>query len=514
MNSCDCLHPVTIVNPKWRIFALRCNCLQLRNDMIYYSSENRGNILSGDGIFDVFKRFLPTSFKNFTSDDCEEYSFINTDTGESYPVYIQVPCGKCDLCQSKKIAGYVQRCQFALEESRLPGYYVTLTYNDGHLPLTGLNKRDLQLWKKRVRKTVETLYGSSVELKFFSVGEYGHDSDRPHFHNLCFGMPVFFSQPEKQRYIVNKIFQYCWRDNVYVNRVVESSSPHYLFDYRVNGSLSVPKSLSLLKLDKHSRYQSFEDYCSQFPKAFKQPAGYDPFSYGFVNCVDMYSDGVASYVTKYCLKYSTEDFKEDFEKIKSRHPFYSLPFSPISSHHLGVNFVNSLIKKDSVKPFQFSTIYTGKYKEVNLCRYYLDKVFPSWCSLIPVEVRRAYFDGLYTAYYLMNYNYRIRKVVNRDLLFFVDRMNSHLPFMDLLDCSFDSNFLSTFVDYRDYKSLLSDFLECYCKVMEFEFDVAEFERQMIQRDKYFSRFQSFDFYNRVKEFKSNQAKLATKLKLL
>lgn len=62
--------------------------------------------------------------------------------------------------------------------------FVTLTYDDEHLPEGGtLVPRDAQLFLKRLRKLV-----APMSLRFFLVGEYGEQRERPHYHLALFGM--------------------------------------------------------------------------------------------------------------------------------------------------------------------------------------------------------------------------------------------------------------------------------------------------------------------------------------
>ena len=56
---------------------------------------------------------------------------------------------------------------------------ITLTYSDAHLPPDGVQKRDLQLFFKRLRK--------DHKVRFYACGEYGENFGRPHYHALLFG---------------------------------------------------------------------------------------------------------------------------------------------------------------------------------------------------------------------------------------------------------------------------------------------------------------------------------------
>lgn len=62
--------------------------------------------------------------------------------------------------------------------------FVTLTYEDTKLPEGGnLNPRDLQLFLKRLRKSI-----APRRIRFFAVGEYGDQTERAHYHISLFGM--------------------------------------------------------------------------------------------------------------------------------------------------------------------------------------------------------------------------------------------------------------------------------------------------------------------------------------
>lgn len=119
---------------------------------------------------------------------CKPYSF-SVVTEERF---VDVPCGKCAACLSKRRCDWMTRLFFEYHDHSR-GAFVTLTYNDDNLPTvvdkeTGacvgtLVKRDLQLFMKRLRKRL----GNGI--RFFAVGEYGSTTFRPHYHMLLFGYP-------------------------------------------------------------------------------------------------------------------------------------------------------------------------------------------------------------------------------------------------------------------------------------------------------------------------------------
>lgn len=70
--------------------------------------------------------------------------------------------------------------------------FVTLTYNDAHLPGDrGLSKIDLRNFMKRLRKR----HGAGI--RFLAAGEYGGETQRPHYHMALFGLD--FSEDRVKR---------------------------------------------------------------------------------------------------------------------------------------------------------------------------------------------------------------------------------------------------------------------------------------------------------------------------
>lgn len=98
-------------------------------------------------------------------------------------VAVEVPCGRCRLCRAARQREWVVRmshersawtdCQFA-----------TLTYRNDNLPSNeSLSKRDVQLFLKRLRKSIYPR-----KMKYFICGEYGGEYGRPHYHAIFFGI--------------------------------------------------------------------------------------------------------------------------------------------------------------------------------------------------------------------------------------------------------------------------------------------------------------------------------------
>lgn len=98
-----------------------------------------------------------------------------------------VPCGKCNFCLSSRRAEWAFRLNQEFKKSESSSF-LTLTYSDEKIPHTvngeqELNKEHLVLFAKKLRKLQPT-----IPLKYYTCGEYGTKTDRPHYHSIMFNM--------------------------------------------------------------------------------------------------------------------------------------------------------------------------------------------------------------------------------------------------------------------------------------------------------------------------------------
>lgn len=106
---------------------------------------------------------------------------------------INVPCGKCIECRRTYIDGWAFRLENELKASTTKkAHFLTLTYNDVELynPENKLitengefniNYNHHRLYMQRLRRCLP-----DSQIKYFTAGEYGEKSDRPHFHSIIF----------------------------------------------------------------------------------------------------------------------------------------------------------------------------------------------------------------------------------------------------------------------------------------------------------------------------------------
>lgn len=118
-------------------------------------------------------------------------------------------CRQCRPCRINARRIWTSRLML---EARLheTSAFITLTYDDKHLPLPGdkyypvetygsLVPKHLKLFDRRLRRACKPL-----SLRFFAVGEYGDLSFRPHYHAIYFGTPPI----DKLRFIVREVWPY------------------------------------------------------------------------------------------------------------------------------------------------------------------------------------------------------------------------------------------------------------------------------------------------------------------
>lgn len=107
--------------------------------------------------------------------------------------HMQVPCGRCMACKQRHARQWSFRLYHQNKVSK-SGYFVTLTYENEHLPVTQDNvfpelcKHDLSGFMKKLRRQSEYHTPHMGEMKYYAVGEYGGQTGRPHYHAIIFNL--------------------------------------------------------------------------------------------------------------------------------------------------------------------------------------------------------------------------------------------------------------------------------------------------------------------------------------
>ena len=104
---------------------------------------------------------------------------------------LAIPCGQCIGCKAQRATQWAQRCEHE-SSSWEHNTFVTLTYDDAHLPENGyLDASELARFFKRLRqcrtRRDRRIQGDqSSTLRYFACGEYGDTNGRPHYHAILF----------------------------------------------------------------------------------------------------------------------------------------------------------------------------------------------------------------------------------------------------------------------------------------------------------------------------------------
>lgn len=109
--------------------------------------------------------------------------------------FVPVPCGKCPPCRSRRASGWSFRLM-QQEKISQSSSFITLTYDTTNVPISvkgfmSLNKRDVQLFFKRLRKA----HNDDTKIKYYVCGEYGGQTNRPHYHAIIFNVRLPLVQP-------------------------------------------------------------------------------------------------------------------------------------------------------------------------------------------------------------------------------------------------------------------------------------------------------------------------------
>lgn len=151
-----------------------------------------------------------------TDDNCDSCYVSSRFTDETFPVYIKVPCGHCELCKESKRNAFVDRCKLETQLYNSKPLFITLTYDDIHKRKTGVSVRDIQLFLKRFRIRLYRK-GYREKIRYVVVSEYGSKTHRPHYHAIFWNC----HQTDFLSYFdIRKDIEACWSNGfVYVRQI-------------------------------------------------------------------------------------------------------------------------------------------------------------------------------------------------------------------------------------------------------------------------------------------------------
>lgn len=246
--------------------------------------------------------------------------------GFAYSIFAEIKCNKCRECISDKVSNLQSRS--VLEASQAKSmFFVTLTYDDAHLPTNSagvvtLAPLHITTFLKHTRNTFERLPDNhplhGIKFRVVTCGEYGGHTHRPHYHLIVFADKYInprryqhFNYHFTKRWTCNLVLKRYKSPDIYVNLPHNSASS-------LNRSLSEGKGLESL-IPKYTYSNMGIDSLSGYV------ASDNPLYRGYVCKFEFCRNVVASakYIMKYIAKWKLD---EDTE--------YYNPLDPLSNENL------------------------------------------------------------------------------------------------------------------------------------------------------------------------------------
>lgn len=173
------------------------------------------------------------------------------ETGYAYFTFI--PCGKCYGCRCNSRAEWAVRMRYEMSDIRnKSAFFITLTYDDAHLPLVTENNRFLldylqckpyadrdysfcylekqhfSVWIKNCQEWLRNYTHDDSLMRYYLTGEYGDISHRCHGHSICI-FPCNFHKQD----IINMCKQTWEHGFCYVGDTMSAAACNYVAKHQV-----------------------------------------------------------------------------------------------------------------------------------------------------------------------------------------------------------------------------------------------------------------------------------------
>lgn len=307
-----CESPNIILNPSLPRLVSKYRCVHLGNEVIRYK-----------GTYLDFVRLDTRKFYNIidivTPDNLDDFVVVDESTGETFNVFLCVPCNECVLCKNRKCNSFVQRCRMESQLYDCVPWFCTLTYNDNWLPVDGLSVREVQLFVKRFRINLER-HGYFDRIRYVIVGEYGRKTHRAHYHAIFWNLhPNIFNDYET----IKNIMAESWHYGYIKSRLIDMSN------------------------DKSFYYTS-------------------------------------KYMKKECVV--PEGCNKPFMLCSLRDGSIGAPF---------IDKLKTRLHHTLNTSFKYLDKWLNKLQEVHFDSYILNRVFPSYCKVMPSDLRVSAYKFMY-----------------------------------------------------------------------------------------------------------------------
>lgn len=246
---------------------------------------------------------------------------------------IRIACGQCIGCRVDRAQAWSVRI---LQEAKMHkcNSFITLTYDDSKLPQYGsLDYSHFQLFMRALRKRQPWMLKINDDgtckrvrrpVRFFMCGEYGENTQRPHFHAILFGLDfaddrfrsnsVYSSCPVWESPTLSQ----CWTRGFHSIGAVTEQSARYVSSYvvkKVTGEAAddhyrrlIPETGELVNLEPEFASMSLKPGIGQ--------SWFDKYGCDVLNWDSVVVDGKELPVPKYYDRIMEVRHAERLEEIK------------------------------------------------------------------------------------------------------------------------------------------------------------------------------------------------------
>ncbi|UPW41256.1 replication initiator protein [Sigmofec virus UA08Rod_4687] len=193
----NCQHPNIVMHPYAKSYFVRfgafCFDGKLDYSALQYSRNERSHKIG------TYLKLFKTFWRLYGSDAglhfdfdtlLRDFHFVDVSSGEVYPMFMIVPCCKCELCCYNKLNDISARCALETYTSKSRPLFITLTYDNEHLPSDGsVSLDDIQKFLKRLRMYLDRFTCQKNLLRYLYCSEYTPNNKRPHYHLLVWNVP-------------------------------------------------------------------------------------------------------------------------------------------------------------------------------------------------------------------------------------------------------------------------------------------------------------------------------------
>lgn len=230
---------------------------------------------------------------------------------------LRLPCGKCTECISKRAIEWATRARHEIA-CHSENCFLTLTYDESHLPSIFVVKAEFQKFMKRLRKLTKS------PLRYMVSHEYGSKTFRPHHHAIIFGynpksQSYLKTTSKGERLFTSEEISKLWKNGFHSIGTANEKTAYYIASYSLKGkkhTLPDPETGELVAV-------------SDCMDCSKRPAiGYNFFTENYQQMIDTQQILPRYYIKK--LKDLNPQMHEHYEndrsfklKTRSSHEIYA-----------------------------------------------------------------------------------------------------------------------------------------------------------------------------------------------